>query len=419
MSKYIIKGGKKLSGTVTVSGAKNAALPILCASLLTKETCIIKNVPNIADIKSLIKILEFLGCKIEFKKNTLTINSKNLKSKYLPSELVCHMRASILLLGPLLARFGKVKISFPGGCVLGTRPIDSHLVGLMGLNAKIIESSSDIHLKTEKLVGSDITLPEASVTATENLITAAVLAKGKTIIRLAAAEPHVQDLCNFLNKLGANIKGVGTHTLTITGVKKLKGSNYKVTGDYLEAGTFAIAAVLTNGSVTIKGIDPHQLDSFWQKLTETGANFKLGKDFIKINPHKILKPIEKLRTAVFPSFPTDLQAPFTVLLTQTKGKSHIHETLFEGRLNYLVELEKMGANVEILNPHQAIVIGPTKLKGAEISSCDIRAGAGMVLAALVANGTTTINNINYIDRGYERLEEKFTKLGAIIKRNSE
>lgn len=416
MSTYIIKGGQKLSGSVTVSGAKNAALPILCAALLTAEKCVIKNVPDIADIHLMIKIIKHLGCKVTFEKNTVTINAKNLKSKYLSSDLVCHMRASILLMGPLLARFSKVKMSYPGGCVLGKRPIDAHLKGFEGIGAKVVHSNSDIELKATKLIGNDITLPEMSVTATENLVMAAVLTKGETIIRLAAAEPHVQDLCKFLNKLGAKIKGIGTHTLKIKGVKKLKGTEYKVTGDYLEAGTLTLAAILTNGKVTIKGIDPHQLDSFWQKLKEVGANFKLRKNEIKVFPHKKLSSGVNLRTAVFPSFPTDLQAPFTVLLTQAKGEHYIHETLFEGRLNYLVELENMGTKVEILNPHQAIVFGPVKLKGTKISSHDIRAGAAMVLAALVAKGTTEIGNIRYIDRGYERLEEKLTKLGAIIKR---
>lgn len=416
MSKYIIQGGQKLSGTVRVSGSKNAALPILCATLLTDQKCVIKNVPDIADIHSLTRLLSYLGCKVTFKNSTVTINPKNAKSKSLATDGVCNMRASILLLGPLLARFGKAKMPFPGGCILGKRPVDAHLYALEQLGAKTIEESNKLSLTAKKLNGNDIVMTEISVTATENAIMGAVLAKGKSMIRLAAAEPHVQDLCRFLNKLGAKIKGIGTHDLEITGVNKLRGGEYSVTGDYLEAGTFAIAAAVTNGKVTIKGIDPHHLDSFWQKLKEAGIKLIFEKNSVTIHPHTKLKNVAKIRTAVFPSFPTDLQAPFAVLLTQTPGDSIVHETLFDGRLNYLAELEKMGAKFEILNPHQAVIKGKTSLKGVQISSWDIRAGAAMVIAALVANGKTEISNINYIDRGYEKLEQKLRKLGAKIER---
>lgn len=416
MSKYIVKGGKKLSGSIRVSGSKNASLPILCAALLTDKKTVLKNVPDIADIHAMIDILQELGCNVSFTQNTITIDPKNIKNKYISSDRVCRMRASILLLGPLLARFGKVKISFPGGCILGKRPVDVHLRALQDLGAEIIDDKKDLHLKTKGLQGKDIVLSEISVTATENAVMAAVLAKGNTKIRLAAAEPHVQDLCNFLNKIGAKIKGIGTHELSITGVKKLHGTEYSITGDYLEAGTFAIAATLTNGDVKINGIKPHQLDSFWEKLREAGAEFELGKNYVHIKTHKKLVAVQKIRTSVFPSFPTDLQAPFSVLLTQTEGESMIHETLFDGRLNYLFELEKMGAKFEIINPHQALINGPVKLKGVPISSWDIRAGAAMVLAALVAKGTTEISNIGYIDRGYENLDKKLRKLGAIIER---
>jgi UDP-N-acetylglucosamine 1-carboxyvinyltransferase len=417
MAKYIVRGGKKLNGTVKVSGSKNAALPILCASILTQEKSIIKNVPDIADIRSLIYLLEFLGCEVKFQNNIIEIDPKNLKSKTIAMEGVCNMRASILFLGPLLAKFGKVKMSFPGGCILGKRPVDAHLHALKQLGAKVLDDKEMIHLTSPYgLKATDITMKEISVTATENAIMAAVLAKGETIIRLAAAEPHVQDLCKFLNKMGAKIKGIGTHELKITGVKKLKGINYKVIGDYLEAGTFAIAGALTNGKITIKGINPHDLDIVWQKFKEAGIKYKITQNSVTIFSHKKLKPVEKIRTAVYPSFPTDLQAPFAVLLTQIPGESMIYETLFDGRLNYLSELEKMGAKFKILNPHQAVIYGPVKLKGVPISSWDIRAGAAMVLAALAAKGRTEINNIGFIDRGYEDLEEKLKNLGADIKR---
>jgi UDP-N-acetylglucosamine 1-carboxyvinyltransferase len=319
-------------------------------------------------------------------------------------------------LGPLLARFGKAKMSFPGGCILGKRPVDAHLTAFEGLGAKVLDVNDVLSLRADKLKGDDITMSEMSVTATENLIMAAVLAEGETIVRLAAAEPHVQDLCHFLNKMGAKITGIGTHELHITGIKEFHGVEYSITGDYLEAGTFAIAAALTKGEVEIQGIDPHHLDIFWNKFKDLGIPFTFTENSATIHPYTSLGHVDKIRTAVYPSFPTDLQAPFAVLLTQAKGESTVHETLFEGRLNYLFELEKMGAEFEILNPHEAIIKGPKKLNGVPISSWDIRAGAAMVLAALVAKGTTEISNIAFIDRGYENLEGKLRDLGASIER---
>jgi UDP-N-acetylglucosamine 1-carboxyvinyltransferase len=365
----------------------------------------------------MIEILKAIGAKINFDKNILEIDSGNLKKpKKLPNRLIKKMRASILIIGPLLARFGEAKMDFPGGCVLGKRSVQAHTHAFKCLGAKVVDDTCGLNLIAKKLMAAKIILPELSVTATENAVMAAVLAKGETEIRLSAAEPHVQDLCLFLNEMGAKISGVGTNILKITGVNSLKGGKYKITGDYLEAGTFAIAAVATQGDVEIKGINPDHLDSFWQKLEEMGAKFKLGKDSVHIYPSKNLEAVKVLRTAVYPSFATDLQAPFTVLLTMAKGVSKIFETLFEGRLNYLFELEKMGAHIEFLNPHQALIIGNGRLKGMPISSCDIRAGAAMVIAALIADGKTEISNINYIDRGYEKLDEKLRKLGASIKR---
>jgi len=416
MAKYIVEGEQKLEGSVTISGSKNAALPILCAALLASDPVILKNVPDIADIRAMILILTSIGADISFKNNVVKIDPRNVSNQFISNEGDHCMRASILLLGPLLARFGSAKMAFPGGCVLGKRPVDTHLLALESLGAEVVEAKNDIKIKVKTLKGADIVMSELSVTATENVIMAAVLAEGISVIRLAAAEPHVQDLCRFLNKLGAKITGIGTHELTIEGVKSLKGGQYSIIGDYLEAGTFVIAAVLTNGEVEINGIDPHHLDSFWQKLSELSANYELKGNSVLIKPHGQLKAISQLRTAVHPSFPTDLQAPFAVLLTQAEGDSKIFETLFDGRLNYLFELEKMGAKFDILNPHQAIISGKTKLKGVPISSWDIRAGAAMVLAALVAEGTTEISNIGFIDRGYDNLEQKLQKLGAIIKR---
>jgi UDP-N-acetylglucosamine 1-carboxyvinyltransferase len=416
MPKYIVKGDKKLHGSVRISGSKNAALPILCATLLADKPVTLKNIPNIADIHSMISILKTIGAKIEYRDKTITVDTRNVKNQYVSNEGKHCMRASILLLGPLLARFKKAKMAFPGGCILGKRPVDTHLYALEALGAEVIDAKQDIEVKAKMLKGTDVVMSELSVTATENAIMAAVTAKGKTILRLAAAEPHVQDLCQFLNAIGADISGIGTHTLTINGVKSLHGGQHTITGDYLEAGTFIIAAALTNGEVTVQGINPHHLDSFWQKLSEVGVSYELKKNMAIIKPHGKLTAIKQLRTAVHPSFPTDLQAPFAVLLTQAQGDSKIFETLFDGRLNYLAELEKMGAKFEMLNPHQAIISGKTKLKGVPISSWDIRAGAAMVLAALVADGTTEISNIGFIDRGYDNLETKLQKLGAEIER---
>ncbi|MFC1616177.1 UDP-N-acetylglucosamine 1-carboxyvinyltransferase [Patescibacteria group bacterium] len=416
MSKFVVKGKIPLKGVVTVSGSKNAALPIICAALLSKEKSVLTNMPDIADIHSMIKIIESLGVKAKFENNTLEIDPKDLKNNEVPEELVKKMRASILIMGPLLARLGQVKIAFPGGCVLGKRSVDTHTSALVDLGVKVLEDKTGLHLKVKKLKGKKVILKELSVTATENAVMLAALTPGKTEIRLAATEPHVQDLCNYLKRMGAKIVGVGTNNLKIIGVRFLKGCRHKITGDYLEAGTYAIYAVATKGDVLIKGINPNQLDSFLQKLSELGAKYKVLKNSIHILPRKTLKAIKNVRTGIYPGFPTDLQAPFAVLLTQARGISKVFETLFEGRLNYLFELEKMGARVEILNPHQAIIIGPTKLKGIPISSCDIRAGAAMVVAALIADGETEISNINYIDRGYENLNKKLKALGADIER---
>lgn len=419
MRNFLVRGGKKLKGTVKVSGSKNAALPIMCAALLTKEKVTLNNVPDIADIHSMIHIFEAIGVKVAFENGTLEIDASKISSNNFPDELVKKMRASILVLGSLLPRFKEVKMAFPGGCVLGKRSVQAHTHAFKELGAEVLDDQKGLHLKANKLSGKKIVLPELSVTATENAIMAAVTAEGDTEIRLAAAEPHVQDLCHFLKKMGAKIKGIGTNNIQIQGVKKLSGCTYSITGDYLEAGTFAICAVATGGDVRIEGIDPDQLDSLWQKFSEMGAKFELGKDFVHVHPSKSLQSVKMLRTAVYPSFPTDLQAPFTVLLTQAKGVSKVFETLFEGRLNYLFELEKMGAHVEFMNPHQALVIGPTPLKGVPISSWDIRAGAAMVVAALIAEGDTEISNIKYIDRGYENLEGKLRELGADIHRYDE
>lgn len=416
MPNFIVEGQHKLKGSVKISGSKNAALPIIAACLLTDEPCVLNNIPDISDVHTMLSIIEELGAKTAFKNGQVFIEAKKITKSKITNDQVKKLRASILFMGPLLGRTGEVEMDFPGGCVLGKRSVHAHTHALQALGAEIVDDKNRLHFKARKLTGAKIIMSEASVTATENTIMAAVLAEGVTEIRWAATEPHVQDLCNFLNKIGADIKGIGSHVLLIKGVKKLRGGEYKITSDYLETGTLALAAVLTRGDVLLRDTSPEDLDSFWEKLEEVGAKFTLGKDTMHVMPSSGWLAVEKLRTAVYPGFATDLQAPFAVLLTQAKGESKIYETLFEGRLNYLFELQKMGADIEILNPHHAVIKGPKELKGVPIASCDIRAGAAMVLAALCANGTTEISNINYIDRGYERLDEKLRELGARIER---
>ncbi len=416
MPQFIVQGGQPLKGTVQVGGSKNASLPILAATLLADTVSTLHNVPDISDVHAFLKILSGLGAEVSFENGTVKVNPANVKSGQMDTKLVQHMRASILLLGPLLARFSEVDLAYPGGCVLGKRSVHAHLHALTLLGAEVIESEDSIHLKASALKAAKIIMAEASVTATENAIMAAVLTPGTTEIRWAAMEPHVQDLCHFLVKMGASIEGIGSNNLIVKGGSKLSGTEYTVTSDYLEAGTLVLAAVLTNGDVRIQNCPVEQLDSFWQKLEEVGAKFELSENEAHVLPHNGLHAVEKLQTAVYPGFATDLQAPFAVLLTQCEGTSRIHETLFEGRLNYLPELQRMGAEVELLNPHQANVTGPARLKGAPIVSWDIRAGAAMVLASLIATGETVISDINYIDRGYARIDEKLRSLGAKIER---
>lgn len=419
MTKFIIQGGVPLKGTVKIQGSKNASLPILAATLLTDEPCTLHNVPDISDVHAFLELLRGFGAIATFKENTVHIQTRTLQSGAMAGELVKRMRASILLLGPILARYGKISMVFPGGCVLGKRSIQAHTHALEALGATLEETADNLMAKTKKLVGTKIIMTEASVTGTENAIMTAVTAHGTTEIHWAAMEPHVQGLCHFLNAMGAKIEGIGTATLKIKGVKALKGIEYTVTSDYLATGTLALAAILTHGTVTLENIVPAHLNSFWEKLEQVGACFELKEDSVTIKPlpkGHILHAIDQLKTAVHPGFATDLQAPFAVLLTQADGSSRIFETLFEGRLNTLTELEKMGAKVEIHNPQQATIHGPARLKGTTITSCDIRAGAAMVLAALTAEGTTEINDIKYIDRGYEHLDEVLRKLGAKVRR---
>lgn len=421
MSKLIIEGGKALTGTIDIGGSKNAALPIMAATLLTSEKCVLTNVPEIGDIYSMIDIMRSLGSEIDFENKRLTIQTKNINLKQLPESAIKKMRASVLLLAPLLVRVGRARLPFPGGCVLGKRSFSTHVDVFEQLGAEVVEDLEKLEMRTTGLTPGKIVLPEASVTATENAIMAAAAIPGKTTISLAACEPHVKDLCLMLEQMGAKITGIGGHTLEIEGSAQLTGCEHEIVADYLQAGTYALAGILTKGELTINRFNPDELELFWLKLKEVGVEIErhdgeYNRGWVKLKAPAVFKPLAGLKTAVHPGFPTDLQAPFAVLLTQAEGESVLFETLFEGRLNYLFELEKMGAKIDILNPHQAVIHGPTNLKAVPISSCDIRAGAAMVLAALIAEGETEISNILYIDRGYENLEATLSQVGATIKR---
>ncbi|MEK7190129.1 MAG: UDP-N-acetylglucosamine 1-carboxyvinyltransferase [Patescibacteria group bacterium] len=414
MSQFLIKGGKKLNGDVEIGGMKNAAAPILAATLLTVDDCVIDRVPRISDVEKIMEIMKSLGAKVAWTgERQLTVNCANVNLQNVDKKMVKSMRASILFLGPLLARFKEVTLPEPGGCIIGNRPIDAHLFALQKLGAEISREKEFFHLKTAGLKGAKIVLPEFSVTATENAIMAATLADGSTTIKLAAAEPHVQDLIGFLNKMGAKITGAGTHSLKIEGVKKLSGTRHELIPDQIEIGTFAVAAAGTHGEISIHPIVPEHLDKILSVLSSIGVNWEIKGDALLIHHSHTLKAF-KLQTMPYPGFPTDLQAPFGVLATQCQGTSLIHDPLFEGRLGYINELIKMGANAVVCDPHRVLITGPAPLYGQEIKSFDLRAGATMIIAGLIADGETILNEAEIVYRGYERIDEKLRLLGADI-----
>lgn len=417
MSQFIIDGGYALQGEVKISGSKNAALPILASTLLTSDICTIANVPEIQDIQTLSQILISLGCKVSRSTTgEVIVDSSAVTSQDPDFHLIKRIRASVLISGPLLARFKKVKVTHPGGCHIGARPIDVHLKALSALGAKVSIEDQFYVIEAEELIGNLVVLDEMSVTATENIIMAAVLASGTTEIRLASAEPEVTNLIECLNLMGAKISGAGSHVLIIEGVDKLHGAQLTIIPDRLEAGTLAIAAAITHGNVIINGYRPEHLDIFTSKLKDANVQFKIiSPEQLHISKTTSIKPTD-IRTDIYPGFPTDLQAPFAILMTQANGNSKIFETLYDGRLSYLQELAKMGVATTILDPHRAIIMGPAVLYGKEINSLDIRAGATLILAALIANGRSVINNAEIIDRGYEDIDGKLRKLGAKIER---
>lgn len=418
MAKFEIEGQQKLHGTILVSGAKNAALKILPASILADSPSEISNIPNISDISVMIDILRSIGAKIEIQNHIATIDPGNVNSHKPDTDLMKHLRGSIVLIGPLLAKFGHAEFSQPGGCLIGARPIDDHLDIFRQMGVKISLKDNKYTLIGKPKAG-DIVLNKLSVTATENAIMAAVLSPGTTCIHVAAAEPEIADLADFLNKMGAQISGAGTHDITIEGVTKLHGTKHDVLPDRVEAGTYLIAAIATNSELKIGPIIPNHLNIVLKKLQACGAKIEIidqnGQKYFQTRKHKELKAVD-IDTRTYPGFPTDLQSPFVTLMTQAQGTSNIFETIFEGRFLYLEELLTMGAKAEIVSQHIINVTGETELRGKEIYSRDIRGGAALVIAALVAKGKTIINGLEFIDRGYERMDKKLKAAGANIKR---
>jgi len=415
---YAVKGSKKpLRGEVKISGHKNAAGPILAATILTKKPCVIDNLPRISDILNLIGMLEQIGAEVKWlNPHKIKISTRNIDVKKIPADLFRKMRVSVLLIGPLLSRFKKFKVPHPGGDKIGLRPISSHLEALKEFGVQIKKLPGFYVFEApEKRQGKRIVLKEFSVTATENIMMLASGVKGKSIIETAACEPQVQDLGKFLNKMGAKIKGVGTHTVEIEGRKNLKGTTHSICPDSIEAGTFFLAFAITGGEGKIKNVDPKALTFFLEKMKEIGVNFEVKKNEIIVKKSKNLKAA-RVQSLPFPGFPTDLQPQTTALLTQAKGKSLVHDPLYENRFSHLQEMRLMGADIEITDPHRALVFGKTKLVASNVSVSDIRAGATLILAALIARGTSKIYNVHQIERGYENFEGKLKKLGANIKK---
>ncbi len=418
MSKFIIHGGKKLSGEVNVPGAKNEATKLVAAAILTGQNMVLENVPWILDFEKMLEIIQSMGAKVvKSGKHQVTLNCKNLNPAKINQKLVGDLRASSTIMGPLVAVYKKLKIAVPGGCSIGARPFDTHFDALRKLGVKIRGPQQNFYyLSAEKLKGAKIVLKEFSVTATETLVMAATLAQGTTIIKKAAAEPHVCDLIKCLNKMGACISWVGNHILKIKGVKKLSGVKHKVIPDMIDAGTFAVLAAATKSRLRINGFVEDHLESFLQVLDEFGVNFEVGKNYLDLKPNGAFRSVKKIETNIYPGLPTDLQQPLAVLATQANGPTLIFEKMFEGRFKYTSELRKMGANIFQANPHQIIINGPTPLHGTKVRSFDLRAGATMIIAGLLADGETIIQEAEMIDRGYEDITGRLQKIGADIKR---
>ena len=414
MEKLLIKGGASLKGEISCSGAKNAALPMIAATILSDEDIILKNLPYLQDITTMFELLGSMGADILLNENMdFTIATNNLKEKEARYELVKTMRASILVLGPLVAKYGEAKIALPGGCAIGSRPVNYHLDALEQLGATITLKNGYIEASAKKLIGSNIKFDGITVTGTENIMMAACLAEGTTTLTNVAKEPEIIDLAEFLNKMGAKISGAGSDQITIEGVERLYGTEHSIPADRIEAGTYLVAAAVTNGEIKINGINPNRLIKVLDKLIESGAKVETSEDSISLimNQDKP-KPVD-ITTAPFPESPTDMQAQFSVINALANGVSNIYETVFENRFMHVQELNRMGCNIQI-NGNQAIIEGVDSLYGAEVMATDLRASASLILAGLCAKGETKVDRIYHIDRGYERIEEKLNYLGANI-----
>jgi len=416
MERLIINGGIALKGSVEINGAKNAAVAILPAAVVaSKGKCIIDNIPDIEDVHCLERILRSLGCTVnKLDNNTLEIDSSDVRNFDACTDDVRRMRASYYFIGALLTRFKEARVQLPGGCPIGVRPIDQHIKGFEALGAEVVIEHGSVILKADKLIGADIFFDVVSVGATINLMIAATLAEGLTTLENVAKEPHVVDVANFLNTMGANIKGAGTDIIRIMGVEELKGCSYSVIPDQIEAGTFMIAAAATKGDVTITNVIPKHLESISAKLKEMGAIVEEGDDSIRVTVDKKLKGVN-IKTTPYPGFPTDVQQPMSALLSTVHGRSLITESIWENRHKHIDELKKMGSNIKV-EGRVAIIDGVEKLTGAIVTATDLRAGAAMVIAGLIAEGETQITSIEHIDRGYPHIENKFKSLGADIRR---
>ncbi|RJE90767.1 UDP-N-acetylglucosamine 1-carboxyvinyltransferase [Paenibacillus sp. 1011MAR3C5] len=417
MDKLVIEGGKPLSGTIVIQGAKNAALPILAASLLAEGTTTIDSVPHLLDIDVMLNILRELGCRAEHTDDTVVLDTTSAHTSHVPENLMKQMRSSIFLMGPLLSRFGEAQVYQPGGCAIGERKIDLHLQGLQALGAEIEEVGNRIVCRANKLTGADIHLSFPSVGATENIMMAAVLAEGHTTLSNAAREPEIQDLQRFLNAMGAKIMGAGTDTITIEGVDRLTPCRYKVIPDRIVTGTVMVAAAATRGQVTLQETQPAHLSSLIHVMRRAGVQIVVDGDIIKVGSSARPKAVERIVTSPYPAFPTDLQSQIMVLLSLADGVSILKETIFEGRLKHVDELSRMGADIRV-DMNAAFIRGVPRLYGATVEATDLRAGAALVIAGLAAQGRTTVEQVHHIDRGYDRIETMLTRLGARISRSS-
>lgn len=416
MQAFQIEGGTPLEGEVVISGAKNAVLPLQAAALLAEGKMTIRNVPGLKDVNTLAKLIEGMGVTVKIdKKNNITTDTSTLKNQIAPYELVRTMRASILVLGPLVARYGYAEVSLPGGCAIGSRPVNIHLTGLEAMGVEITVDEGFIRAKCDRLKGADIVMEAVTVTGTENLLMAAVLAEGNTKLENAAREPEVVDLANCLNEMGAKISGAGTNTITVQGVKKLKGVEYSVLPDRIETGTYLAAGAITGGRVKCVNAAPDTLDAVIQKFKEAGAGVEVGDDWIELDMRgRKLKAVD-IRTEPHPAFPTDMQAQFMAMNCVSEGIGVVVETIFENRMMHVAELMRMGANIR-LEGNTAIVAGMPSLRGAPVMATDLRASACLILAGLAAKGITMVDRIYHTDRGYEKIEDKLSAIGAKIKR---